>query len=169
MVFGELLAALLNASAGRRSLSDGPQLLAQRVLLGREGRELLVPEFDPLGLRERCHCMDHGSLPLRQFVDLTHQVDDFRHVLAGFRVVLAVEPLDVEDSAITISLPRKTPPVTLPDKSFELAVCAHFLFLYTEHLSEAFHGSAILELRRVADAVRIFPLLALDGRIRVTW
>jgi hypothetical protein len=36
--------------------------------------------------------------------------------------------------------------------------------LYTEHLSEAFHRSAILELCRVAHEVRIFPLLALDGR-----
>jgi hypothetical protein len=52
----------------------------------------------------------------------------------------------------------------LPDKSFDLAVCSHFLFLYTEHLSEAFHRSAILELCRVAGEVRIFPLLALDGR-----
>ena len=51
-VLGQLLAALMNSSAGRRSLSGDPQPLAQRVLLGREGRELLVPEFHPLGLRE---------------------------------------------------------------------------------------------------------------------
>src|SRR5256714_11076990 len=69
--FWGLLAALLNSSAGRRSLSGDAQLLAQRVLLGRERHELLVPEFHAFGLRERCHRMDHGSLPLRQFVDLT--------------------------------------------------------------------------------------------------
>src|SRR5438477_12386057 len=69
--FWGLLAAVLNFSAGRCSLSGDAQLLAQRVLLGREGRELLVPEFHAFGLRERCHRMDHGSLPLRQFVDLT--------------------------------------------------------------------------------------------------
>ena len=56
------------------------------------------------------------------------------------------------------------PSIPFPDKSFDLAVCSHFLFLYTEHLSEAFHRSAILELCRVACEVRIFPLLALDGR-----
>lgn len=54
--------------------------------------------------------------------------------------------------------------IAFPDKSFDLAVCSHFLFLYTEHLSEAFHRSAILELCRVASEVRIFPSLALDGR-----
>jgi hypothetical protein len=56
------------------------------------------------------------------------------------------------------------PSVALPDKSFDLAVCSHFLFLYTEQLSEAFHRCAILELCRLASEVRIFPLLALDGR-----
>ena len=57
------------------------------------------------------------------------------------------------------------PSLAFPDKSFDVALCSHFLFLYTEHLSEAFHRSAILELCRVAHEVRIFPLLALDGRI----
>jgi hypothetical protein len=56
------------------------------------------------------------------------------------------------------------PSIAFPDKSFGLALCSHFLFLYTEYLSEAFHRSAILELCRVAGEVRIFPLLALDGR-----
>jgi hypothetical protein len=56
------------------------------------------------------------------------------------------------------------PFIAFPDKSFDLAVCSHFLFLYTEHLSEAFHRSAILELCRVASELRVFPLLALDGR-----
>jgi hypothetical protein len=56
------------------------------------------------------------------------------------------------------------PSIAFPDKSFDLAVCSHFLFLYIKHLSEAFHRSAILELCRVAGEVRVFPLLALDGR-----
>jgi hypothetical protein len=57
------------------------------------------------------------------------------------------------------------PSIAFPDKSFDLALCSHFLFLYTEHLPEVFHRSAILELCRVAWEVRIFPLLALDGGI----
>ena len=56
------------------------------------------------------------------------------------------------------------PSVAFVDQSFDLALCSHFLFLYTEHLPEAFHRSAIFELCRVAREVRIFPLLALDGR-----
>lgn len=54
---------------------------------------------------------------------------------------------------------------TLPfgDARFDLALCSHLLFLYTDQLGEAFHQSAILELCRVATQVRIFPLLALGG------
>jgi hypothetical protein len=47
--------------------------------------------------------------------------------------------------------------------SFRLALCSHFLFLYSEQLSEAFHVAAISEMTRVADEARIFPLLALGG------
>jgi hypothetical protein len=55
---------------------------------------------------------------------------------------------------------------TLPfaDASFDLALCSHFLFLYTAQLGEAFHRSAIREMCRVASEVRIFPLLALGGQ-----
>lgn len=51
------------------------------------------------------------------------------------------------------------PSVAFADQSFDLALCSHFLFLYTEHLPEAFHRSAIFELCRVAREVRIFPCL----------
>lgn len=55
---------------------------------------------------------------------------------------------------------------TLPfrDRAFELALCSHFLFLYSDHLDEAFHVAAVLELCRVAGEVRIFPLLSLNSR-----
>ncbi|MGB3692463.1 MAG: hypothetical protein WA865_04350 [Spirulinaceae cyanobacterium] len=46
-----------------------------------------------------------------------------------------------------------------PDNSFDLALCSHFLFTYSEQLSGDFHLTAILELCRVAKEVRIFPLL----------
>ncbi len=57
------------------------------------------------------------------------------------------------------------PTLPFPDRSFDLAVCSHFLFLYTGHLTEAFHRTAILELCRLAREVRIFPSLALGGRV----
>ena len=56
------------------------------------------------------------------------------------------------------------PALPFTDKAFDLALCSHFLFLYTEQLGEDFHRAAITELCRVAREVRIFPLLALGGK-----
>jgi hypothetical protein len=55
------------------------------------------------------------------------------------------------------------PSLPFVDGSFDLAVCSHFLFLYSEQLGQQFHEEAIVELCRVADEVRIFPILALGG------
>lgn len=56
---------------------------------------------------------------------------------------------------------------TLPfgDQSFDLALCSHFLFLYTLQFDLACHRAAVRELCRVASDVRIFPLLALGGEL----
>ena len=56
------------------------------------------------------------------------------------------------------------PLLPFADASFDLALCSHFLFLYSSQLGETFHCSAIGEMCRVATEVRIFPLLALGGR-----
>ena len=55
------------------------------------------------------------------------------------------------------------PALPFIDDSFDLALCSHFLFLYSTQLGEAFHHSSLLELCRVAREVRVFPLLALGG------
>ena len=47
--------------------------------------------------------------------------------------------------------------------SFDLALCSHFLFLYSTQLGEPFHRDALRELTRVAVEVRVFPLLTLAG------
>lgn len=50
------------------------------------------------------------------------------------------------------------------DGAFDLAVCSHLLFLYSEQLDERFHLASIRELCRIATEVRIFPLLELGAR-----
>lgn len=54
---------------------------------------------------------------------------------------------------------------TLPfrDMEFDIALCAHFLFLYTDILSLGFHIDAINEMCRVSKEVRIFPLLDMNS------
>lgn len=53
------------------------------------------------------------------------------------------------------------PNLPFNDDSFDLALCSHFLFLYSDQLSETFHRAAIEEMLRVAPACRIFPLVDL--------
>lgn len=60
-------------------------------------------------------------------------------------------------------VPAELPVLPFEDDAFDLAVCSHFLFLYSEQLGEPFHHGAIKEMSRVAKEVRIFPLLALGG------
>ncbi len=53
------------------------------------------------------------------------------------------------------------PHLDIPDNEFDLALCSHFLFLYSDHRDAAFHRDAIDELLRVSAEVRIFPLVTL--------
>lgn len=57
------------------------------------------------------------------------------------------------------------PSLPVEDNSFDLAVSSHLLFHYSEHLTEQFHLDSVRELSRVANEVRIFPLLELGGRL----
>ena len=54
---------------------------------------------------------------------------------------------------------------TLPfaDSSFDLALCSHFLFLYSLQFDEASHLESIILLCRIAHEARIFPLVTLAG------
>ena len=71
--------------------------------------------------------------------------------------------LDYETGKISRRyLNRSLPNLDLPDDRFDLCVCSHLLFLYSEQLSFDFHLTSILELLKVASEVRIFPLLNLD-------
>ena len=56
------------------------------------------------------------------------------------------------------------PNLPFEDNSFDMALSSHLLFLYSDHLDEAFHKAAIDEMLRVAKEVRIFPLLTLDNK-----
>jgi len=54
------------------------------------------------------------------------------------------------------------PKLSYSNKQYDLALCSHFLFLYSDHYSLEFHISSVLEMLRVAKEVRIFPLLTLS-------
>jgi hypothetical protein len=55
------------------------------------------------------------------------------------------------------------PSLPFADGAFDLALCSHYLFLYSTQVSEALHLAGVREMCRVAAEVRIFPLLSLGG------
>ena len=59
-------------------------------------------------------------------------------------------------------LAESLPSLPFDNKEFDIALCSHLLFLYTEQLSLDFHKESIAEMCRVAREVRIFPLIDLD-------
>jgi hypothetical protein len=58
---------------------------------------------------------------------------------------------------------NELPSLSFKDKQFDLALSSHLLFTYSDHLSLEFHLNSIKELCRVAQEVRIFPLLNISG------
>jgi hypothetical protein len=60
---------------------------------------------------------------------------------------------------------QSLPSLDFADKQFDLALCSHYLFLYSDHLSLEHHIKAILELCRVAKEVRVYPLVTLKNEI----
>ncbi len=53
------------------------------------------------------------------------------------------------------------PTLKFDDNQFQLALCSHFLFLYSDHFTYEFHRASVMEMLRVASEVRFFPLLTL--------
>lgn len=53
------------------------------------------------------------------------------------------------------------PFLNFKQNQFEIALCSHFLFLYSDHLDLQFHQNSIEVMLKVSPEVRIFPLLTL--------
>ncbi|MCP9801890.1 SAM-dependent methyltransferase [Synechococcus sp. RedBA-s] len=82
--------------------------------------------------------------------------------MAAMRTFLDDYPVGlIEGRYLNLELPS----LPFPDGDFDLALCSHLLFLYSQQLDEGFHYASLLELCRVAKEVRVFPLLALGGAL----
>lgn len=135
-------------------------------------RGATVVSFDPLyrfaadQIRDRINVASDSVLEQArqhqdQFVwDFIPSVEALGQIrMAAMNEFLADYPLGSREGRY---VDAELPSLPFADRSFDLALCSHFLFLYSEQLGEKFHEAAIAELCRVAGEVRVFPLLALD-------
>jgi SAM-dependent methyltransferase len=58
----------------------------------------------------------------------------------------------------------RLPELPFPNDSFDLLLCSHMLFLYSDELSLDLHIASLREMLRVGREVRVFPLLDMEGR-----
>jgi len=164
--------ALTDADLASRILGcgDGPASF-NAVLTKRGGR---VVSVDPL------YCFSQGDIRARIRRTCTEVLEQTRKnahefvwtsiksvdELGRLRMAAMEEFLSdysqgvVEKRYLDGELPR----LPFPDGSFDLAVCSHLLFLYSEHLSEDFHVESVQELCRVAGEACVFPLLELGSK-----
>ena len=136
--------------AGHRMISCDPlyQFTADEI---RARIDLVCPELVAHAAKKRDQFVwDTISSPEEmgrlRMASMREFLDDFAYQTLGSRYVAGALP----------SLP-------FADLSFGLALCSHFLFLYSDELRLEFHRLSILELCRVAKEVRIFPLLDMKG------
>jgi hypothetical protein len=134
-----------------------------------------VISCDPIYRLERSEIQERIAATYDQIVEQTrrnaHEFvwrDDIRTVEELGQVRMDAMRMFLEDydagKAAGRYVEAELPALPFPDAAFDLALCSHFLFLYSSQLGEAFHRAAVREMCRVAGEVRIFPLLALGGQ-----
>ena len=113
---------------------------------------------------ETAHVMHEGLLAARErFVwDLYGSPDGLvARRLATMRMFLADYDTGRQaDRYLDAALPQ----LPFADRSFDLVLGSHLLFLYDHRFDLVFHTAALLEMLRVGLETRIFPLLDLNGK-----
>jgi len=80
--------------------------------------------------------------------------------LAAMRVFLADFPQGIKEGRY---LDQSLPHLAFREGEFDIALCSHLLFTYSDRLTVEFHVAAIEEMCRVAAKARVFPLLKSYG------
>jgi len=164
--------ALSDDDLGKRILgcSDGPASF-NCTLTNRGGSVVSIDpiyQFTATAIANRINetydiVMEQTRQNLQEFV-WTHidSVEGLGHVrMTAMRDFLADYPAGkLEDRYISAELPQ----LPFLDGAFDLALCSHFLFLYSEHFDKNFHLLSLRELCRVAREVRVFPILELGSK-----
>lgn len=150
--------------------ADGPASF-NAELTGRGGR---VTSCDPIYRLEKGQIEQRIAVTADQILEQTRRnADDFvwtgdiRSVDELGQIRMAAMRLFLDDYDAGRAAGRyvdgELPELPFEDAAFDLALCSHFLFLYSSQLGDEVHRAALRELCRVAGEVRVFPLIALSG------
>lgn len=165
---------------------DIESLKGSKVLDCPSGPSSFVAEANRMGIRA-VGCDSSYDLPLKQLVnkglkDISHVIERLSEKTHLFKWDYYSSVEDVKESRtralklfeedFQIGLEEERyvkaslPILPFPDRSFELVISAHFLFIYDDKLDYEFHLNSILELNRVCSSeVRIYPLQSMNARI----
>jgi hypothetical protein len=165
---------------------DIESLKDSKVLDCPSGPSSFVAEANRMGIRA-VGCDSSYDLPLKQLVnkglkDISHVIERLSEKTHLFKWDYYSSVEDVKESRtralklfeedFQIGLEEERyvkaslPILPFPDRSFELVISAHFLFIYDDKLDYEFHLNSILELNRVCSSeVRIYPLQSMNARI----
>jgi hypothetical protein len=163
--------ALTDADLGSRILGCGDGPASFNAEATRHGATVI--SCDPIYQFDAEHIRERIAVTYERVIDETRRnVDEFVWDSIGSVDELGRIRMAVMQDFLQDYVPGKAegryiegglPTLPFAESSFDLALCSHFLFLYSSQLGEAFHRAAIGELCRTAREVRIFPLLALGG------
>lgn len=162
---------LANADMAGRILGCGDGPASFNAEATRRGAK--VVSCDPIYAFNKADIEDRIAATYKQVIDQTRlnqmefiweaitSVDELGKVrMAAMNAFLADYPAGLMKGRYVNS---ELPSLPFSAGEFDLALCSHLLFLYSQQLDEEFHHSSLLELCRVAKEVRVFPLLALGG------
>ncbi|MBJ6725432.1 class I SAM-dependent methyltransferase [Geomesophilobacter sediminis] len=149
--------------------ADGPASF--NAVMKREGRH--VVSCDPLyhcsgdDIRNRIEATYHSVLAQTAANQHLFEWDEIESpdALGELRMKAMQDFLSDYDQGRTEGryVSGKLPALPFENGTFDLAICSHFLFLYSDNLPLHFHRKAVDELCRVAKELRIFPLLTYRG------
>jgi len=130
-------------------LAVDPVYAADHTWLGEHGKSEALR-----GNRHTASCLDAFSWTF--FTD----IDDHRRRRLQAACVFADDLAQRPERYLAAALPQ----LPLADRSIDLVLSSHLLFMYADRLDAAFHAAAAAEMLRVTRReVRIFPLVADSG------
>ena len=165
--------ALTAADLGGRILGCGDGPASFNAEATRRGARVVssdpLYQFDAAQIRQRIdetatEVLEQARRNAHEFVwnEVIPDIDALKHVrMSAMEAFLGDYTQGLgEGRYVNAGLPS----LPFADGAFDLALCSHFLFLYSAQHDAAFHVQSLRELGRVAREIRVFPLLALGGQ-----